>query len=94
MECEYQYCIIYIMPTYLPICPPVKYAPNKNISNYSSNNPASLGTKVSIYSKIIQASVGKKGGMKMYFANLSLDAFGKYNGISGGSINPIRNTFG
>jgi len=82
------------MPSYLPICPPVKYSGNKNITNYSTNQPASLGTKVSIYSKIIQASVGKKGGMKMYFANLSLDAFGNVQGTVGGTNGPLKNTFG
>lgn len=85
---------VYSMPSYLPICPPVKYSGNKNITNYSTNNPASLGTKVSIYSKLIQASVGKKGGSTMYFGNLSLDAFGKVQGTSGGSSSPIKNTFG
>jgi hypothetical protein len=78
------------MPSYLPICPPVKYSVNKNIKNYSTNNPASLGTKVAIYSNILQTAVGKK----MYFGNLTLDAFGKVQGTSGGSSSPIKNTFG
>jgi hypothetical protein len=75
---------------YLPICPPVKYSPNKNISNFSSNQVASLGTKVSIYSRKIQTPVGKK----LNLVNLSIDAFGTVQGTPGGSKKVIKNTFG
>jgi hypothetical protein len=78
------------MPSYLPICPPVKYSPNKNISNFSTNQVASLGTKVSIYSRKIQTPVGKK----LNLVNLSIDAFGTVQGTPGGSKNVIKNTFG
>jgi hypothetical protein len=78
------------MPSYLPVCPPVKYSENKNISNFSTNQPASLGTKVSIYSRNLQNPVGKK----MHFVTLAIDAFGSIQGTPGGSKNIIRNTFG
>lgn len=79
--------------SYLPRCPPVKYSENKNISNSSTNNLGSLGTTVSIYSKLIQQNIGKKGASKLNFANLALDPFGGYSGISGGSNSPLKNKF-
>jgi hypothetical protein len=76
------------MPTYLPVCPPVIYSENKNIKNYTTNNPSSLGTKPLIYSNILQYPKGKK----MYYANLSLDAFGTVQAYA--VQTKPKNTFG
>jgi hypothetical protein len=75
--------------SFLPNCPPVIYSNNKNITNYRTNNPGSLGTTVSIYSNKLKYPVGKK----MYFANLSLNAYGTVQGTNGGSKKSIKNTF-
>lgn len=80
--------------SYLPTCPPIKYSPNKNLTNYSFNNPGSLETKKSIYSNIIQQHIGKKGFSKLNFAKLNINPFGRTSGSNGGSNTFIKNTFG